>query len=123
MLGRVLASVNTVSYRCDVANVRTPRSAWVDAALKAVAAGGPDAIRVETLAVSLGVTKGGFYWHFANRQALLDEMLDTWERMSIDEVIATVETESGDPRARLGRLFALASSSHLLSNTDLAIRH
>ena len=63
------------SIRCridmSVANVRTPRGAWVDAALQALAAGGPDAVRVEALAVRLGVSKGGFYWHFTDRQALL----------------------------------------------------
>ena len=60
-----------------MAKVRTPRGAWVDAALQALAAGGPDAVRVEALAVSLGVSKGGFYWHFKDRQALLEEMLDS----------------------------------------------
>ena len=55
-----------------MANVRTPREAWIEAALQALATGGPDAIRVEALAASLGVSKGGFYWHFENRQALLD---------------------------------------------------
>ena len=42
--------------------------------------------------------------------ALLEEMLDTWERASIDEVIERVEREGGDARARLRRLFALAST-------------
>ena len=64
------------SIRCridrSVAKVRTPRGAWVHAGLQALAAGGPDAVRVETLAVWLGVSKGGFYWHFADRQALLE---------------------------------------------------
>ena len=57
-----------------MAKVRTPRGAWVHAALQALAAGGPDAVRVETLAVCLEVSKGGFYWHFADRQALLEVM-------------------------------------------------
>ena len=38
--------------------------------------GGQGAVRVESLAQALGVTKGGFYWHLADRGALLDEMLD-----------------------------------------------
>jgi AcrR family transcriptional regulator len=108
----------------SVAKVRTPRGAWVDAALKALAAGGPDAVRVEALAKALGVTKGGFYWHFADRQALLDETLNTWERASIDEVIEQVESEGGDARTRLRRLFALAASSQArrLLRVDLAVR-
>jgi len=101
---------------------RTPRSTWIDEGLRALAAGGPDAVRIEPLARSLGVTKGGFYWHFDDRRALLEEMLDTWERVSIDEVIERVEGQGGDARARLRRLFALASSSDELLKIDLAVR-
>ena len=105
-----------------VATVRTPRDRWVDEGFSALAAGGPDAVRVEALARALGVTKGGFYWHFGDRSALLDEMLDTWERMSIDEVIARIEGEGGDARTRLRRLFSLASTSARLLKVDLAVR-
>ena len=101
---------------------RTPRSRWIDEGLQALAAGGPDAVRIEPLAKALGVTRGGFYWHFQDRRALLEEMLDTWERTSVDEVIEHVESEGGDATARLRRLFALASSSDALLRTDLAVR-
>ncbi len=101
---------------------RTPRSRWIEEGLRALAAGGPDAVRIEPLAKALGVTRGGFYWHFEDRSALLEEMLDTWERVSIDEVIERVEGAGGDARARLRRLSALASSSDELLGTDLAVR-
>jgi AcrR family transcriptional regulator len=107
-----------------MALTRTPRSSWIDEGLRALAAGGPGAVRIETLARALGVTKGGFYWHFDDRRALLEEMLDAWERTVIDEVIERVEGEGGDARARLRRLFALASSSEGLGllRIDLAVR-
>jgi AcrR family transcriptional regulator len=105
-----------------MALARTPRSRWIDEGLRALAAGGPDAVRIEPVAQALGVTKGGFYWHFEDRRALLEEMLDTWERVSIDEVIERVEGEGGDARARLRRLSALASSSDELLRIDLAVR-
>jgi AcrR family transcriptional regulator len=101
---------------------RTPRSTWIDEGLRALADGGPDAVRIEPLAQALGVTRGGFYWHFENRQALLDEMVDSWEQMSIDDVIARIDREGGDGRARLRRLFALASTSREVLKIDLAIR-
>jgi AcrR family transcriptional regulator len=103
-----------------VANVRTPRGAWVDAGLRALAAGGPDAVRVEALAMSLGVSKGGFYWHYADRQALLDEMLDTWERSMVEGVIARIESLPADPRARVQELFDLAPSADFA--VELALR-
>ncbi len=56
----------------------------------------------------MGVTRGGFYGHFANRQALLAAMLDTWERTSTEEIIQRVESEGGDANTRLRRLFALS---------------
>ena len=92
-----------------MAKVRTPRTAWVDAALDALAEGGPEAVRVEVLASRLGVTKGGFYWHFADRQALVTEMLDTWERRVVEDVITRLESEDVDGRTRLRHLFELAS--------------
>jgi len=105
-----------------MALVRTPREQWIDEGLRSLAAGGPDAVRIEPLARALGVTKGGFYWHFADRRALLGEMLDTWERVSVDEVIERVERDGGDARARLRRLFAMAVAGDRLLRMDLAVR-
>ena len=117
-----------------MALTRTPRSSWIDGGLLALAAGGPDAVRIEPLAEALGVSKGGFYWHFDDRRALLDEMLDTWEQLVIDEAIERVEGEGGDARAKLRRLFALGRSgaaatsrttsvpARALLKIDLAIR-
>jgi AcrR family transcriptional regulator len=92
------------------APTRTPRNRWIEAGLKALAAGGPDGVRIEPLARTLGVTRGGFYWPFDDRRALLKEMLDTWERVVIDEVIELVEREGGDAKAKLRRLFRIASA-------------
>jgi AcrR family transcriptional regulator len=105
-----------------MALTRTPRSSWIDEGLRALAGGGPDAVRIEPLARALGVTKGGFYWHFDDRRALLEEMLDTWERTSVDEVIERVEGGGGDARAKLRRLSAIAFSSDELLRIDLAVR-
>src|ERR671918_1162056 len=90
------------------APTRTPRTSWIEEGLRALGAGGPDSVRVELLAQALGVTKGGFYWHFEDRRALLEEMLDAWERLGVDEVIERVEGGGGDARAKLRRLSAIA---------------
>ncbi|HEX2313084.1 MAG TPA: helix-turn-helix domain-containing protein [Thermomonospora sp.] len=103
------------------AEVRTPRGKWIEAGLRALAAGGPAAVRVEALAKSLGVTKGGFYGYFADRNALLEEMLDTWERESVDDVLARVEREGGDVEARMRTAGTLANDERLLQ-IDLAVR-
>ncbi len=77
-------------------------------------------MRVEALAARLGVSKGGFYWHFTDRRALLDEMLDTWEKAMVDDVIARVESGPADPRAKLQHLFDLAPSADFA--VELALR-
>src|SRR4051794_41644168 len=55
-------------------------SDWTEAALEALARGGLTAVAVEPIAKSLGATKGSFYWHFADRNALLESALELWER-------------------------------------------
>ncbi len=105
-----------------MALIRTPRRSWVDAGLHALAVGGPDAVRIEALAKGLGVSKGGFYWHFDDRSALLDEMLDAWEQRGVDDVIALIENEGGDARAKLWHLFSLPSTDEKVLTRELAIR-
>jgi AcrR family transcriptional regulator len=104
---------------------RTSREKWIEEGLRALAAGGPQAVRIEVLAQALGVTKGGFYGYFANRDVLLAEMLDLWEREVGEAVIEQVERDGGDGRARLGRLFTIvgaAGDSVRSPLVDLAIR-
>jgi AcrR family transcriptional regulator len=105
-----------------VGATRTPRDRWIEEGLQALAAGGPEAVRVEALAKKLGVTKGGFYGYFTDRDALLEAMLDAWERESIDEVIDRIEREGGDPRTKIRRAGVLTFSSDRLLPIDLAIR-
>ena len=76
---------------------------WIEAAYRAMAKGGTEAVAVEPLARKLGVTKGSFYWHFADRKALLEATLERWERESTEAVIAATR-QVADPRERLVRL-------------------
>ena len=103
------------------APLRTPRTEWIDAGLRALAGGGPDAVRIEPIAQGLGVTRGGFYWHFESRGAFLEELLDTWERRSTAEVLERVEREGGDVKDKVRRAGMLTFSRELLP-IDLAVR-
>jgi AcrR family transcriptional regulator len=102
------------------ARVRTPRSRWIEQGLALLATGGPDAVRVEVLAAGLGVTKGGFYGQFADRGELLDAMLDTWERESVDDVAEHVDEDAG-VRARIAGA-GLRTFGDRLRPIDLAVR-
>jgi AcrR family transcriptional regulator len=83
---------------------------WAEAALSALAAGGLSAVAVEPLAKSLGTTKGSFYWHFADRNALLAATLELWERRDTERVIADLD-EAQDARGRLRTLLHLTFAS------------
>jgi AcrR family transcriptional regulator len=101
--------------------VRTPRQAWIDAGLAVLQQKGPDAVRVEALALQLGVTRGGFYRQFRTRDELLDAMLDDWERRSVDDVREQIEREGGDAKRKIRRAGTLTFSEKLLP-LDLAVR-
>lgn len=59
---------------------RLSRADWLIAARDALVSEGKDAVKVERLAKKLNVTRGGFYWHFRDRDDLLDALLRSWER-------------------------------------------
>lgn len=80
---------------------------WTIAGIAALAEGGVDAVRVERLAKGLGASKGSFYWHFADRPALLQSMLALWEREGTADIIAEV-ADLADPAERLRRVTAAA---------------
>ncbi|NDL59505.1 TetR/AcrR family transcriptional regulator [Phytoactinopolyspora mesophila] len=101
--------------------LRTPREKWVEEGLRTLADGGVDAVRIEALAKALGVTKGGFYGYFTDRSALLEAMLDTWERESIDVVLDRVEQAGGDALHK-ARLAGQLTFSDRLLPIDLAVR-
>jgi AcrR family transcriptional regulator len=93
--------------------VRKPRERplspddWVGAALGAIGRGGVGAVAVETVAAELGATKGSFYWHFKNRDALIQAALDRWEHVGTETVIGHLAREP-DPVRRLKKLLAAA---------------
>ncbi|MEV4017121.1 TetR/AcrR family transcriptional regulator [Nonomuraea angiospora] len=79
---------------------------WARAALEALAEGGLAAVAVEPVAVRLGVSKGSFYWHFPNRQALVEAALERWEA-GTEEIIARLEPVP-DPAERMRTLLEWA---------------
>ncbi|KOG66507.1 TetR family transcriptional regulator [Streptomyces griseoflavus] len=83
---------------------------WAEAALAAIGEGGLAAVAVEPIAARLGTTKGSFYWHFANREALVDAALERWEQSHTEAVITEPAAEP-DPERRLRALFAYATAA------------
>ncbi len=86
------------------------RKDWIDAAIAMLAEDNVEALRVDTLAEKLGVTKGSFYWHFKGRDDLLSAVLDEWQLRMTSEVQSLIFDRSGTPWERLERLLRIAIS-------------
>jgi AcrR family transcriptional regulator len=84
------------------------RQDWIDQGLKTLAETGVETVRVEPLAKLMGVTKGSFYWHFKNREDLLEAVLQEWVNRQTSSIIERVEAMGGDAATKLLSLFELA---------------
>jgi AcrR family transcriptional regulator len=92
---------------------------WADAALWSLS-DGVEALSVERLARRLGVTKGGFYWHFKDRAELLQAALARWEQLATGEVITRLDALP-EPRERLRQLLALTFEAEPHGRIEVAI--
>ena len=80
------------------------RDDWISAAWEVLGEGGIEGVRVEPLARRLGVTKGSFYWHFKDRQQLLDALLDRWFSIWDEQISPEIES-APNPADRIWALF------------------
>jgi AcrR family transcriptional regulator len=101
---------------------RVSRDDWLKAGLEVLAEKGVDAVKIDQLARRLGVAKTGFYWHFENRRALLDALLEFWEREYIDVVRENVRIMELPPYERLQAVNEMVDDNWLVEY-DLAIAH
>ncbi|HYD88780.1 MAG TPA: TetR/AcrR family transcriptional regulator [Vitreimonas sp.] len=111
--------------RAESAATTLDAAAWIDAAFDALAEGGVDAVRVDPLAKRLGVTRGSFYWHFADRAALHTAMLKEWRKRQSYRIGSRIESQTSAPYERLKQTLALPNSSPRAKRAaaiELAIR-
>ncbi|MBT4017831.1 MAG: TetR/AcrR family transcriptional regulator [Alphaproteobacteria bacterium] len=98
----------TVPHRIPNNTPSLSRDGWIDSALDRLALDGVDKVLIAPLARELGVTKGSFYWHFKDRQDLLDAMLTRWEGVGTVDIIEQVEKAGGTADERLRRIIELS---------------
>jgi AcrR family transcriptional regulator len=87
------------------------RKDWIDAAIEMMAEDNVEALRVDTLAERLGVTKGSFYWHFKEREDLLFSVLEAWRMQMTSQIQVLIADTSGTPWERIERLLRIAISA------------
>ena len=87
---------------------RLNRDDWLDAAFKAVVEGGFDNVRVLVIADALGVTRGSFYWHFADHAELIAALLARWKAREIETDQKLKSQSTPDAQADLLQLLDAA---------------
>ena len=90
------------------------KAEWLEAALEMLAERGIGGVTVEALARQLGIAKSGFYWHFRDRQELLEAVLDYWMHELTEVVSKNPEIIALPPIKRLERI------SEMIVDYDLA---
>lgn len=98
---------------------------WIAAATERLVERGVDAIRVDVLAKEMGVSRGSFYWHFKDREDLLQRLLKAWRDQATEQIIERFEREHDDARQLLRDLLSLpfrGMSARRAANIELAIR-
>lgn len=91
-----------------VTRKRFRREDWLDLGLKALSADGPEALKLEAICKSAGLTRGSFYHHFADHAAYLRAVAEHWAKVQTQDLV--------------GRLPATASAAERdAALTELAI--
>lgn len=99
--------------KVDESTARKPlgRDEWIAGAIEALADDGVAGMRVESLAKRFGVTKGSFYWHFKDRQDLVDAVLQAWKDGRINDIDKQLGAAAGREREQLLQIIEVYGSN------------
>src|SRR6202166_650305 len=102
---------------------------WLDQGLRALAARGFTALKAEPLAKAMGVSRGSFYWHFADICAFHAAILKHWREGAAEQIIANLEAASDNDtplllllRQAFGAKLALEKAVRTWATVDPAAR-
>ncbi len=101
------------------------REAWIQAATEVLVDQGIDHVRVDLLSRQLGVTRGSFYWHFRDREALLRSVLQAWRETATEQLTRRLEQSHSQPHEQLRELLSLpfrGRAAVRAARIELAIR-
>ena len=102
----------------------TPQD-WIAAATELLVHRSIDAVRVDVLSKQLQVTRGSFYWHFADRDDLLQRLLLSWQQAQTEQIIARYRKQGVEAEALITELVELPFHGRAAmkgASVELAIR-
>lgn len=105
---------------------RISKAEWLEQGLEILEKEGIDAVKIERLAKELATSRSGFYWHFIDRNNLLQEILKYWQYEYTEVVITkyrlvSPELESLLPKDRLFQVMKMIAI-HGLDRFEVHIR-
>jgi AcrR family transcriptional regulator len=89
---------------------------WLDQGLETLVKNGFTALKAEPLAKAMGVSRGSFYWHFADIGAFHAAILKHWSEVATEQVIAGLEARPKDREALAALLRGAFSQRPALEN-------
>ena len=95
---------------------------WLLAALELFIAEGIEAVRITRLADVLGVTRGSFYWHFTNRDDLIESLVTYWRDKNTSVIIEAVNSATSLSDGIFNFFDTCVDSNQFDPRLDLAIR-
>jgi AcrR family transcriptional regulator len=96
---------------------------WLDAAYAILVESGVDAVKVMPLAERMGLSRTSFYWHFPDREALLQGLVDRWRSKNTGNLVARCEAPAATISEAMLNLFDCWYDSDLFdSRLEFAMR-
>lgn len=97
---------------------------WLDAAYEILIESGVEAVKVMPLAKALDMSRTSFYWHFEDRDMLLEAIINRWEKKNTRNLVQRTEAYADTITEAMFNLFDCWLDSELFdSRLDLAIRN
>ena len=106
----------------EPAVARLGKADWIRAALEALVVHGVDAIQITKLAKALQVSRGSFYWHFADRKNLLECVLDEWRLANLPVIEREMSTAGSLSEAVLAFFAIWETNDQFSAQLDHAVR-
>ncbi|WP_425043328.1 TetR/AcrR family transcriptional regulator [Primorskyibacter sp. S87] len=107
-----------------LAKPRGSETLWLEGASDLLCGGGVEAVRVMPLARNLGLSRTSFYWHFEDRDALLDALVARWEEKNTGNLAQRADAYAETICEAMFNLFDCWLDDDLFdSRLDLAIRN
>ena len=103
---------------------RGSRDFWIDAAYELLVTSGVDAVKVMPMAKKLGISRTSFYWHFDDRESLLEALVKRWRDKNTTNLVSQTKTYAETITEAVLNLFDCWIDPQLFdARLDFAIRN